>query len=75
MGNFSSSQLVDDCDFEPRTVSKGLALSITLNAVDPTHSKLSSPDQTRFCSLEVLISADSLLRRGQYVRIDASRLQ
>lgn len=68
MGNFSGSQLVNDCDFEPRTVSKGLPLSITLNAVDPIHTKLSSPDQNRFCSPAILVSAGSLLICEQYVR-------
>ena len=68
MGNFSGSQLVNDCDFEPRTVSKGLALSITLNIVDPIHTKLSSPDQTRFWSLAILVIAGCLLICEQYVR-------
>ena len=74
MGNFSGSQLVNDCDFEPRTASKGLALSMTLNTVDPIHTKLSSPDQTHFCSLAILVSAGSLLICEQYIRRNASRL-
>lgn len=50
---YLSSRFINCCDFEPRPVSKILTLSITLDTVDPVHTKSPCPNRIRFCSLVV----------------------